>query len=204
MVSAKISVVNDTLRDRYPDIFNFVQSQLGAANKVKILSYGRSTGDEVFSLRQYFPNATIKGIDINLANIAVCRRRLKQSPDADIAFAAARSTDAEPSGSHDAIFCMAVLRHGSLGLPGVTRCDHLLRFEDFARAVADFKRCLKPGGLLIVRYSNFRLSDAPAGRAFETILQLPTGARTPLFGPDDRLLPDCEYPDTVFRKTPPG
>ena len=47
------------------------------------------------------------------------------------------------------------------GLPGVTRCDHLIRFEDFARAVADFERCLKPGGLLIIRHSNFRLRDAP-------------------------------------------
>jgi hypothetical protein len=31
---------------------------------------------------------------------------------------------------YDAIFAMAMLRHGSLDLPGVTRCDHLLRFYD--------------------------------------------------------------------------
>jgi SAM-dependent methyltransferase len=154
----------------------------------------------VFSLRQYFPHASIKGIDINPGNIAVCRRRLKKSPDPGIAFAAADSTATEPPGSYDAIFAMAVLRHGSLGLPGVTRCNHLIRFEDFARAVADFERCLRPGGLLIIRHSNFRLCDAPAGQAFETILRLPAGPATPLFGPDNRLLPDCEYPDTVFRK----
>jgi len=82
----------------------------------------------------------------------------------------------------------------------VTRCDHLIRFEDFAHGVADLERCLKPGGLLIIRDSFFWLCDAPVGRAFETILQLPTGAATPLFGPDNRLLPDCEYPDAVFRK----
>ena len=99
---------------------------------------------------------------------------------------------------------MAVLRHGSLGLPGVTRCDHLIRFDDFARAVADFERCLKPGGLLIIRHSNFRLCDASVAVAFETILQIPTGARTPLFGTDNRLLADWDYPDTVFRKKPGG
>lgn len=191
---------NDTFDDRYPRIFAFVQTELGAASEVRLLSYGCSTGDEVFSLRRYFPRATIKGVDINPGNIAVCRRRLKQSPDAKIAFASVNSTAAEPSGGYDAIFAMAVLRHGSLGQSGVTRCDHLIRFEDFARAVADFERCLKPGGLLIIRHSNFRLCDAPAGRAFETILHLATGGGTPLFGPDNGLLPDHEYPDTVFCK----
>jgi 2-polyprenyl-3-methyl-5-hydroxy-6-metoxy-1,4-benzoquinol methylase len=192
---------NDTQHDRYPDIFNFVQSTLGADQPLRILSYGCSTGDEVFSLRQYFPHAAIKGIDINPANIAICRRRLKKTPDADISFAVARSSEGEPPGSYDAIFCMAVLRHGSLALPGVTRCDHLIRFEDFARAAADFERCLKAGGLLIIRHSNFRLCDSAAATAFEAILRLrDEEPKTPLFGPDNRLLADRDYPDTVFRK----
>lgn len=195
---------NDTLDDRYPRIFEFVQASLGAASEIKILSYGCSTGDEVFSLRRYFPRATIKGIDINRGNIVVCRHRLKQVPDHAIAFTTAHSTAAEPPDSYDAIFAMAVLRHGSLGLPGITRCDHLIRFEDFARTVADFERCLKPGGLLIIRHSNFRLCDAPIAPAFETILRMPANQTTPLFGPDNRLLADRGYPDTVFRKTPAG
>jgi 2-polyprenyl-3-methyl-5-hydroxy-6-metoxy-1,4-benzoquinol methylase len=125
---------NDTFEDRYPRIFEFVQGELGATSEIRILSYGCSTGDEVFSLRRYLSRAIIRGVDINPGNIAVCRRRFKKSPDAHITFATAHSTAAEPSGTYDAIFCMAVLRHGSLGLPGVTRCDHLIRFEDFARA----------------------------------------------------------------------
>lgn len=191
--------------DRYPVIFSFVQSTLGRDSAIKILSYGCSTGEEVFSLRNYFPHATIKGIDINAANIAVCRRRLSAAPGARITFERAASSAQESSAAYDAIFCMAVLRHGSLGLAGVTRCDPLLRFEDFARAVADFDRCLKPGGLLIIRHSHFRLCDAPVGARFETILRVPLGAQKPfLFGPDNRLLTDCEYPDTVFRKKAGG
>jgi len=153
---------NDTRADRYPKIFGFVQSTLGVTSKIRILSYGCSTGEEVFSLRSYFPRAVIKGIDINAENIAVCRRRLKEKPDAAMSFDSASSTEAEPAAVYDAIFVMAVLRHGSLGLPGVTRCDHLIRFDEFARAVEDFRRCLKPGGLLVIRHSNFRLCDAPA------------------------------------------
>jgi SAM-dependent methyltransferase len=195
---------NDTSADRYPKIFGFVQSTLGATSKIRILSYGCSTGEEVFSLRSYFPRAVIKGIDINAANIAVCRRRLKEKPDAAMSFESASSIEAEPAAVYDAIFAMAVLRHGNLGLPGVTRCDHLIRFDEFVRAAEDFKRCLKSGGLLVIRHSNFRLCDTPAGSAFETILRVKsaeTTKKTPIFGPDNLLMAGVEYPDTVFRKT---
>ena len=117
------------------------------------------------------------------------------------------STHDEPTAAYDAIFCMAVLRHGDLGSPGVTRCDHLIRFEDFAHAVEDFRRCLKPGGLLVIRHSNFRLCDAPAGVAFEPLLRVKfsdRGGKTPLFGPDNRLMAGIEYPDTVFRNKSDG
>jgi 2-polyprenyl-3-methyl-5-hydroxy-6-metoxy-1,4-benzoquinol methylase len=128
---------NRTELDRYPGIFSFAQSELGAASEIRILSFGCSTGEEVFSLRQYFPRAIVKGLDINPGNIAVCRRRLRQSPDLAISFATAKTTEAEPSATYDAVFCMSVLRHRRLDQPGITRCDPLLRFEDFAGAVAD-------------------------------------------------------------------
>jgi hypothetical protein len=123
--------------------------------------------------------------------------------DAALAFETASSTRAEPAASYDAIFGMAVLRHGDLALPGVTRCDHFIRFADFAAALDDFKRCLKPGGLLVIRHSNFRLCDTPSAAAFDKILSLKipdTPKKTPLFGPDNQLMKGVEYPDTVFRK----
>jgi SAM-dependent methyltransferase len=194
---------NVTKADRYPRIFGFVQSTLGADNPVNILSFGCSTGEEVFSLRGYFPRATIKGIDINPGNIAVCRKRLKRSGDAGLSFEVAASTAGEAAASYDAIFCMAVLRHGGLGRPGVTRCDHLLRFADFAAAIDDFRRCLKPGGLLAIRYSNFRLCDTPVAGDFETVFSVDYPKQIkgpPIFGPDHRLMQGVKYPDTVFRK----
>lgn len=193
---------NDTLPDRYPAIFKFVQGQLGADRDLKLLSFGCATGEEVFTLRRYFPRASIEGLDINAGSIAVACRRLRASPDPGLSFACVASTQDEPAGAYDAVFCMAVLRHGDLAAPGVTRCDHLIPFERFAAAVADLHRCLKPGGLLVVRHSNFRVCDAPAGAGFETLLRVPAaGARkTPIFGPDNVLIPDADYPDTVFRK----
>lgn len=193
---------NDTFPDRYPAIFKFVQGHLGAKRPLDLLSFGCATGEEVFSLRRYFPNSLIKGIDINPGNIAVARKRLETAGDPGLAFARAASTAGEPAARYDAIFCMAVLRHGSLGQPGIARCDPLLHFDDFAGAIADFHRCLKPGGLLIVRHGNFRVCDAPIGARFEAILSVPyRGAhKTPIFGPDNRLMPGAENPETVFRK----
>lgn len=194
---------NTTSVDRYPQIFHFVQNELGADSEVAILSFGCSTGDEVFSLRNYFSRAVIKGIDINPGNIADCRKRLNCSPDAAISFAIASSTVSEPANSYDAIFCMAVLRHGGLDSPDVARCDHLIRFENFAQTIEDFRRCLKVGGLLVIQHSNFRLCDTPAGADFETILSVKppeTAKKTPIFGPDNLLMRGVDYPDTVFRK----
>jgi SAM-dependent methyltransferase len=192
----------DTAPNRYPIIFDFVRRQLGEDGAHDILSFGCSTGEEVITLRRYFPKARIKGIDINPRNIAACRRALRRQPDAGLDFAIASSTRGEPEAFYDAIFCMAVLRDGRLGRPGTTRCDPLLRFDDFAACIQDFARCLKPGGLLIVRHSNFRLCDAPAGQRFETLLRRELGepGHTPLFGPDNRRLEGAVYPDTVFRK----
>jgi hypothetical protein len=120
-----------------------------------------------------------------------------------MSFESASSTEADPAAVYDAIFAMAVLRHGNLGLPGVTRCDHLIRFDEFPRAVEDFRRCLKPGGLLVIRHSNFQPCDAPAGTVFETLLRVKnaeTTRKTPIFGPDNLLMVGVEYPDAVFRK----
>lgn len=193
---------NATLPDRYPEVFAFVQRELGAESSVKILSFGCSTGEEVFSLRNYFPRATIKGFDINPGNIAVCRRRLKSVGDPGITFDTGGTLAGEATASYDAIFCLAVLRHGDLARKHALRCDPILHFERFSVAVDSFRRCLKPGGLLAMRHNNFRLCDAPASRGFETILRIchPGLEKTPLFGPDNLLLPEATYPDTVFRR----
>ena len=191
---------NDTRAERYPVIFGLVQSRLGKDSAVRILSFGCSTGEEVVTLRRYFPHAFIKGIDVNPGNIAVCNRRARLSGDTRLAFETASSTAAEPSAAYDAIFCMAVLRHGAVGAAGVTRCDHLIRFEDFAATVAEFDRCLKPGGLLAIAHSNFRFGDTPTAAAFTPLMSRPPGPNTPLFGPDNARLEPAERVDVVFGK----
>jgi hypothetical protein len=98
---------------------------------------------------------------------------------------------------------MAVLRHGELARTRAARSDRLLPFAKFAAAIDSFRTCLKPGGLLGLCHSNFRLCDAPAGRDFVTIFRIEYDdleQRTPLFGPDNQIRPGEKYPDAVFRK----
>ena len=196
---------NRTRADRYPVIFRRAAEILGDGEDRRILSFGCSTGEEAFSLRRYFPQAFILGVDINPGNIAICERQLRKAPDPHLRFAVAASTQGEPDASFDAIFCMAVLRHGALGKPGVTRSDPLLPFARFAQMTEDFARCLKPGGLLVIRHSNFRFADAPAYAQFDALppVRLPDRpGRTPLFGPDNILLPGAIYEEALFRKRP--
>lgn len=189
-----------TRDDRYPAIFAFVRETLGDGGD--LLSFGCSTGEEVFSLRRRFASARILGLDIHPGHIATCRARLSAQPDARISFAVASDTRGIPDASLDAVFCMAVLRRGDLASHTGDRCDRFIRFETFERHVADFARILRPGGLLAIRGSNFRLRDAEAANRFEVVMTLPVepDPRSPLYGCDNRRLGDQAYGEFVFRR----
>ena len=148
-----------TLPDRYPWLFGFAATRIGSRPDLRILSFGCSRGEEVFSLRKYFPSAAIKGIDINPRNIARCLARVRAENAANVSFELASTADGEATGSYDAIFCLAVLVNGDLTTSGAERCDPVLHFERFDRMVGDFARCLKPGGLLVLHTTNFRFCD---------------------------------------------
>ncbi|MBB5878168.1 class I SAM-dependent methyltransferase [Xanthomonas sp. 3498] len=191
-----------TSMDRYPALFRFAQETLGAAANLRLLSFGCASGDEVFTLRDYFPQAAICGMDIHPGHIAACWQRLAAAPDPQLEFRVAGNTADEADASYDAIFCLAVLRRGDLAMHRGARCDHLLRFEDVQAQLQDFARCLRPGGLLVLRHANFRLRDTEAARWFDPVLCVATPPRadTPLFGADNRRLSVQSDDQAVFRR----
>lgn len=195
--------VSQTSFDRYPRIFAFVKAQLAEVAAPRLLSFGCSTGEEAFTLRKYFPTAEITGIDINPRSIARCSRKLAQSGDTQIRFELAGSSSDEPDSHYDAIFCMAVLRHGELGATLPENCSHLIRFEDFEKTVADLCRILKSGGYLIIRHSNFRFSDTATAASFDTVLSVEfrsTRTYNPIYNSDNQRLRNAYYDETVFCK----
>ncbi len=204
--SGAFQIGGDTGEDRYPEIFRFVEDALDGGLNARLLSFGCSTGEEVFTLRRYFPRAAIDGADINPYRIRACRARWRrEGRDPRLRFVVAGSAAALPAARYDAIFCLAVLRHGGLRQGGepAPRCDHLIRFDAAARLVGELARRLKPGGLLAIAHSNFRFSDMPASSEFEVALSRDLELAIlgpPLYGPDNRLLPGAVYRDLVFRK----
>lgn len=194
-----------TAADRYPVIFAFVRDQLADRPAPRLLSFGCATGEEVFSLREYFPSAHIKGIDINPANIATCRARHRSlGADPALSFEHASSPAAEPPATYDAVFCMAVFVRWQLKEDrAVATCTPHLRFEDFDRTMTELAACVKPGGLLVLRHAMFRFTDTTSARGFRTLLHAPvTEEFFPRFGPDNRRLPDEPIEAVVFQKIP--
>jgi SAM-dependent methyltransferase len=192
---------NHTLPDRYPWLFRAVVAALAGRGPLSLLSFGCSRGDEVASLRGYFPAATIRGLDVDPRNISQCLARMPPGTPG-VSFASAATTAAEPDASYDAIFCLAVLVHGDLAVRAATRSDPLLRFADFERVVTDFHRCLKPGGLLLLHTTNFRFCDTAVAAQFDVMLSAPPAEMSVdgKFDRDNRLLQSVAYLDVGFRK----
>jgi len=190
-----------TSDNRYPEAFLSVRALAGDAPTTRILSFGCSTGEEVFSLRKYFPQATLIGLDINPWNILLCRYRKWRKGDARMHFAVAGSTTTQPSASYDAVFAMAVFRHGELNItPPPPRCDHLIRFSSFEQSIADLARILKPGGLLAMQNSMFRFEDTATASQFEPALSIDCSGPVPLYDRDNMLVPSPARETVVFRK----
>lgn len=191
-----------TQANRYPNIFAKVKAQLGDQPGLHLLSFGCSTGEEVFTLADLFPTASIRGIDIAAARIRACRKRWqRQGCPRRIEFIRAGSTAQEMSGRYDAVFALAVFRHGSLG-SGPEVCQPYLDPQAAERALIDLARLLKPGGLLAIRHANLRFSDLAIAQAFEPIYLCPppTVVRTPIYGLDGKLRPGLAGDDGVYRK----
>jgi hypothetical protein len=116
-------------------------------------------------------------------------------------FAVAGSTAGEADSSYDAIFAMAVFRHGDLNVvPPPLKSSHRIRFADFEESVVDLARVLKPGGLLAIQNAMFRFCDTRVAQNFAAVFSVKRDEPAPLYGPDDCLSLEAEYTDVVFRK----
>lgn len=160
-------VKNSTSFDRYPVIFNLTKEYFLQTQKAPtILSYGCSTGEECFSLRNYFPASTIFGLDIDEKNIEIAT---KKKLDNKINFFHSNPRNLKSSGPYDLIFCMSVLCRW----PDTQNTDDAsahFSFENFESSLTEICKNLNSKGLLIIYNANYRFGDSKLAEGF-TVLE---------------------------------
>ena len=188
-----------TAWDRYPEIFRLSQTFLAERERPRILSFGCATGEEVLTLRSYFPSAEIVGAEINAANLAVCR---SLTTDAGIRFIKSGDRDVGRHAPFDAIFCMAVLQRTPhlVRERGIADISPIYPFEKFDRQVRVFDRTLKLGGLLAIEHSQYRLEESSVAGLYRP-LRCASGADIVMrFDRSGRLLDRAVSSGSVFEK----
>ena len=189
-----------TWMDRYPVLFAACRERLGDSESLRLLSYGCSTGEEVLTLRRYFPRARITGAEINPKSLAQARQH---RVDDRIAFVESRSRSIEPQGPFDAIFCMAVLQRTPhmVEAKKLESLDSVYPFERFDQQLTQLDNVLKPGGLLIVHHTQYvfeHATIAPRYRALEGVPVVPDGG--PRFDRRSRLIETPVETSSIFVK----
>lgn len=188
--------------DRYPEEFAVVRAELGTTTP-RILSFGCSSGDELLTLREYFPAARIKGIDAN--PLAVRKARKRVAGAGQIAVSQGADASGEPVAAYDVVLALAVFRHGALSA-SPPRCDALIRFAEFERTITGLAATVKPGGLFVMRHANFRFTDCAVAADFELVRggfgsAGASGLPSPVYGSDDQLLTLDQRDDGIYRRT---
>jgi len=155
-----------TAWNRYPTIFRLLKDLLddvGKAGKpAKLLSFGCSDGSECHSLRTYFPDAIIHGVDIAADLIA---ENIANNTDSSIDFydnTANLSTE-----SYDAVLAMSVLLHQGSSVSKHLSYDEYvdtvkhLAYHKYVDAVTVLDRLVRPGGYLVIYNADHPFSEYP-------------------------------------------
>lgn len=164
-----------TWMDRYPQIFSACREFFDGNPAIRILSFGCSSGEEVITLRRYFPGAHIIGAEINPKNLALCR---KHPTDDRMHFIRSDRATIARHGPFDLIFCMAVLQRTPhlVDADRITSLKKLYPFEKFDRQVNELDSFLKQNGVLVIHHAQYFFRDASVAAKYEVLAvgDLPT------------------------------
>lgn len=190
-----------TFMNRYPDIFWACREYLGDKESLKILSYGCSTGEEVLTLRHYFPSATIVGAELNRRSLAICR---KLPVDPKISFIYSTSDHIKNNGPYDVIFCLAVFqrRPGFIAEKGIIDLKKIYPFEKFDCQISELDSTLKPEGLFVVHFSQYSMMDTSVANRYEPYGNVAQAKYVgPVFGKNSKKVGDSEPFKSIYLKS---
>ncbi|HLP10788.1 MAG TPA: class I SAM-dependent methyltransferase [Flavobacteriales bacterium] len=193
-------VKNSTSYNRYPEIFKATKDYFTekGKNEITLLSYGCSTGEECFSLREYFPQAKIVGLDIDLKNIETANSR---NSDPNTTFLESHAKNLRKSGPFDLIFCMSVFCRwpDSQNVDDITG---LYPFSKFEEGLAELDSNLSVGGLLVLYNTSFLFRESKLYAGYE-VLKSPTITESGFvhkFGKNNIKLMNQLYDECIFIK----
>ncbi len=164
-----------TANNRYPGIFRSLQAWTEqkpgtgmAGSRLKILSFGCSSGSEISSLRSYFPEALLYGCDVNPG-------ALRQASDAllmdEAVLFESSPENIAAHGPFDIILAMSVLcRFPDSMKRGLNDFSRVYPFQDFADMVASLSQNLRHGGMLCLYNTNYDFMDTPTAADFRPLI----------------------------------
>lgn len=157
LYSQQHQLTSTTGENRYPELFNETRNALKEFddNRFTLLSFGCSTGEECFTLHNYFPESWIIGADINNSNL---RKAKARNIFDNVKFIYSTPERIEQEGPYHVIFCLSVLCRWE-DTKHVENCAHIYAFEKFEATARSLSDRLHPGGLLVIYNSNFRFEE---------------------------------------------
>ena len=198
-----------TWLDRYPPIFEACRDYSGRimterAEPLRILSYGCSTGEEVLTLRRYFPDAWIVGAEINRRSLAACHAL---DVDDRIRFVRSKPKEIGREGPFDLVFCMAVLQRTphavveAVEREGLRSLASIYPFSKFEEQTAQLDGWVRPGGLLVLHHTQYVFADATVAYKYAPIFGHPEPTEEgPRFDANSRLIERTVMTPSIFVK----
>ncbi|MFC4320696.1 class I SAM-dependent methyltransferase [Litchfieldia salsa] len=190
-----------TYMNRYPTIFSACRDFFEGKQDIKILSYGCSTGEEVLTLRHYFPHAKIVGADVNKSSLAICK---KLSVDNNISFVYSNPNELEKHGPFDVIFCMAVLQRQPhyIAEKGITSLKKIYPFEKFEKQIIGLDHLLNSQGLLVIHYTQYSLLDTVIASKYEPLGNYnQDDYNSPIFDKNSNIRENTKQQNTIYIKS---
>jgi hypothetical protein len=188
-----------TAPNRYPALFEQCRAYLSGNPSPRILSFGCSTGDEVFSFGEYLPSATILGVDINDWCLRQCNSRKKSDRHS---FCHRFSESFERARDFDAVFCLAVFQRTENRTGPDNSVSTGLRFRQFEQELVELDAKLNREGLLVIDHADYSFADTAAFERYEVLDFEGNATRCsrPLFDKDDSKVSDKQFLHRVFVK----
>lgn len=161
-----------TAPNRYPGVFRTVRSEISnqhgpalGEGRLRILSFGCSSGTEVLTLRAYFPDAMIFGCDVDPSALQAAVKNTRE--DACRLFISTPEGIAA-NGPYDLIFAMSVFCQYPASKK-VSNLESLYPFSLFEKLASNLIENLADGGMLCIMNSNHLFRDLPVASGFNRL-----------------------------------